>query len=78
VCNLAVVEHLDLRGQQFDDLRTSEVHRDALLSGSLPRILSPQNRSSWHHLSTGARKFAYFSDTVPDDITHSKTSARLQ
>jgi hypothetical protein len=77
-CNLAVVEHLDMRGQQFDDLRTSEVHRDSILSGSLPRILSHQNRSSWHHLSTGASNFVYFSDTAPYEKTHSKTFARHQ
>ena len=77
-CDLAVVEHLDLRGQQFDDLRTFEVHRDSFLRGSLPRILRHQNRSSCHHLSTGARKLVYFSDTDPYEQTHSKTFARLQ
>jgi len=78
VSNLAVVEHLDLRGQQFDDLRTSEVHRDALLCGGFSRILCHQNGSACIYLSTGIRKYVYFSDTVPDDNTHSKTCARLQ
>jgi len=77
-CDLAVVEHLDMWGQQFDDLRTFEVHRDSILRGCLPRILSHQNRSSWHHLSTGARKLVYFSGTDPYETTHSKTFARLQ
>jgi len=63
-CNLAVVEHLDLRGQKLDDLRTSEVRRDSILSGSLPRILSHKNRSSWHYLSTDVGNIVDFSDTA--------------
>jgi len=46
-----------MRGQQFDDLRTFEVQRDSFLRFSFPRILRYENRSSWHHLSTGARKW---------------------
>jgi len=74
-CNLAVVEHLDLRGQMLEDLRTSEVRRDSILSGSSPRILSHKNRSSWHHLSTDASNIVDFSDTSPYKQTHSKNFA---
>ena len=77
-CNLAVVEHPDLRGQKFDDLRTSEVRRHSILSGSLPRILSQKNRSSWHHLSTDAGNIVNFSDTATYKKTPSKNFTRFQ
>ena len=71
-CNLAVVEHLDLRGQELDDLGTSEVPRDSILSGSLLRVLSHNNRSSRHHLSTDARNSIDFSDRATEKKTESK------
>ena len=76
--DLAVVEHLDLRGQQFDDLRTFEVQRDSFLRFSFARILRLENRSSCHHLSTGAMTLVYFRDKDPNEQTHNKIFARLQ
>ena len=77
-CNLAVVEHLDLRGQELDDLGTSEVPRDSILSCSLPRILSHKNRSSWHHLSTDASNIVDFSDTATESRTRDQGRARKE
>jgi len=71
-CDLAVVEHLDLRGQELDDLGTSEAPSDSILSGSLPRVLSHNNRSSWHHLSTDARNIIDFSDRATEKKTERK------
>jgi len=65
-CNLAVVEHLDLRGQELDDLGTSEVPRDSILSGSLLRVLIHNNRFSWQYLSTDARNSIDFSDRATE------------
>ena len=76
--DLAVVKHLDLRGQELDDLRTSEVQRDSILSGSLPRILSHKNRSSWHHLSTDACNILDFSDTATEKKTQSNNFASIK
>jgi len=77
-CNLAVVKHLDLRGQQLDDLGTSEVPRDSILTGSLPRVLSHNNRSSWHHLSTDARIIIDFSDTATEKKRENKNFASIK
>ena len=77
-CNLAVVEHLDLRGQELDDLRTSEVLRDSILSGSLPRVVSHNNRSSWHHLSKDARNIMDLSDTATEKKTQSMNFASIK
>jgi len=51
-CHLAIVKHLDLRLQEFDDLGTSKVARDSILSGhgSLLRVLNYDNWTSWHYL----------------------------
>jgi len=77
-CNLAVVEHLDLRGQELHDLRTSEVQRDSILSGSLPRVLSHNNRSSWRHLSKDARNIIDFSDTATEKKTQNRNFASIK
>jgi len=71
-CNLAVVENLDLRGQELDDLRNSEVPRDSILSGSLLRVLSHNDWSSCHHLSIDTRNSINFSDRGTEKKTESK------